>query len=163
MLINKIREEQQKIASAKAIELAEKTAKNLEVKSQLAALTNLELGEWFLTEVKIGNKWAQRTCYEDLVNKKTCEFELDRLFVAKEKRADTNIATLVYNSNPKDGYVTDRTIYANNGEFEYCLGEVLVNRILMGIKEMGIKITTEMRKSTACNQDDFEVTVLTMD
>ena len=76
MLIDKIREEQAKIASAKAIEDAEKTAKNLEVKSQLTTLTNLELGEWFLTEVKIGNKWAQRTCYEDLVNKKLVSLNL---------------------------------------------------------------------------------------
>lgn len=163
MLINQIREEQQKIASAKAIATAEKTAKNIEIKSQLSALTNLELAEWFLTEVKIGNKFLVKTCYEDLVHKKVCEFELDRLFIAKEKRADTKIATLVYDSNPKDGYVTERTTYANNSEFEYCLGEVLVNRIFMGIKEMGIKITTEMREKRACNQDDFEVTVLTMD
>ncbi len=160
-LIDKIREEQKVNASQKAIKQAEHKAKSKEILEQINDISNIDFAEWFMTEINLGSDSFPRFAYGELVEKKKTDLITDRLHIVKKKQQDTKIASLIYGSNWRDGFVEANKNYTGD-EFRYCLGVKSVDKIMVGLAEMGMTISTEMREPMACNQSPYEVTVLTM-
>jgi len=160
-LVDKIREERSILASKSAIKRAEDIAVAKEVNEQLNDISDIELAEWFLTEVNIGSDHYPHFAYTDLVDKKAVDFRIGYIHVKEDSREKSKIASLIYASHHAHGYIATDKAYTGDS-FQYCLGNIATNRILVGLEDMGIKITTEMREPMACNQAPYEVTVLTI-
>ena len=158
-LADKIRAEREVLASKKAIKKVEKQAKDLEVNEQLQAIENIEFAEWFLTEVDIGGRWSNATTYSEMVKKGKAEVVIDTLYIPECDQSKTKIASLIYASNPKNGFVSNDKLYSDD-EFRYCLGESSINKILSGLTEMDITISHRMSKGHACNSRPIEITIL---
>jgi len=158
-LADKIRAEREVLASQKAIKKAENTAKALEVNEQLTAIDNVVFAEWFLTEVDIGGNWSNKIAYNEMVTKGKAEFIIDKLYVTEDNQTKTKIASLIYASHYKDGFIESDKSYADN-EFRYCFGKSSVNKIISGLEEMGITISTKMVEGMACNSTPTEVTII---
>jgi len=156
-LADKIRAEREVLASQKAIKKAENTAKALEVNEQLTAIDNVAFAEWFLTEVDIGGKWSSHFPYDLMVKNGKAEFQIDKLYVTEDNQTKTKIASLIYASHHKDGFIGKDKSYADD-EFRYCFGDKAVEKIMNGLEDMGIGISVIKRKGAACNMPSYEVT-----
>ena len=161
-LVEKIKREQEVLASQKAIKTAEKKAKNKEVKQQIVETDNISFAEWFLTEINVGSDMFPMTSYKELVEKKKVKFESNKLYIEVDKIKDTKIASLIYGSSPKDGFLNSEKQYASNA-FRQCLGIKSVEKILFGLNEMGVTVITEIHdRQNVSSPSQYELTVISM-
>ena len=160
-LIEKLKKEQEFIASQKAIENAEKKAKELNVKDQLDAISNIDFAEWFMTMINVGGKHFPTTIYGELRDKKKATYEESKIYASKNQQKEEKISSLIYSSNSKDNYVNSNTEYAG-GEFRLCLGTKAQQKIKSGLVEMGLTLETYMEEPIACNQKPYPKIRITM-
>jgi hypothetical protein len=160
-LVDKIREERNVLASKKAIKNAEDTAKAREINEQLLSIEDIEFAEWFLTEVNIGGKWSTQFAYDLMVKNGKAECQVDKLYITKEHIDKTKISSLIYASHHKNGFINSSKTYADD-EFRLCFGKNTIEKIVSGLEEMGIKITTDTKQGMAVNDRPYEVTIFSL-
>jgi len=158
-LADKIREERNVLASKKAIKRAEDIAVAKEVNEQLNDINAIEFAEWFLTEVNIGSDHYPRFAYTELLSIKAVDFRVRYLHVLENNREKTKISSLIYASHHAHGYIAKDTQYTGDS-FQYCLGNIATDKILVGLEDMGIKITTDTKQGMAANDRPYEVKVM---